>query len=92
MQSLLCTGYVYMQAKSSDNRLISHPLVISLLMFKLGKYASFHFMTQLVSHILLLLFLSLFALLVYNPNSDICKIRNHIKYYKKHIMCVFSCI
>ena len=73
--------YVYMQAKSSDNRLISHPLVISLLMFKLRKYASFHYITQLVCHILLLLFLSLFALLVYKPNSDICKIWNYTKYH-----------
>lgn len=66
-------GNLHIQAESNDSRLISHPLVVSLLTLKLREYASACYLLHLLLHLILLLCLTIFALTVINPKDLICK-------------------
>ena len=80
---------IIIQAESNDSRLISHPLVISLLTLKLREYASACYLFQLLLHLILVLCLTIFALTVVNPKDLICK---HTTLQYVYIVCIYNII
>ena len=69
---------MYIQVESKSLKLLTHPLVGSLLHHKWQKFGQYGYFINLLSYCVFLIFLTTFALIIENPRSQSCKIFTNI--------------
>ncbi len=70
-------GYdVFYQAANSEKsqKLLTHPLVTTLLFEKWQKFAQYFFFLNLFVHVIFVLLLTTFSILTLSPGSETCKL------------------
>ena len=63
---------ILMQVLSNDARLLKHPLVHTLLEWKLNKFGWLYYYINLMAYLILVVFLTTFILVIPNPQSYKC--------------------
>ena len=76
---------IYTQVKSQRTELLKHPLVYNLIEYKWDKFGRAIFYSMLIFHILLVIFLTAFALRLLNPFSPTCMWSNWVQKSNKII-------